>query len=165
MFNRILLAIDDSPSGPAAASFAIAMARKEQAPVRVIHVNEFAVGGRGHTLETRAEAAKVLDDAVSDLRAAGVVASGLVVTSTCFNVARRVAEVAEEWGADVIVVGSRRRRRLAGLAGKGFRERITGLISLPVMTAPAPLRVGRRGPNSTGSRIDTWAPEPTPVRS
>src|SRR5579863_7435443 len=108
MFKRTLLAIDDSPSGSAAVSHAIAMAG-DSGLVRVIHVNEFAVGGRGHTLETRQEAAAVLETALADLRAAGVSASGLVVPSTCFNVARRITDEAHTWPADVIVVGSRRR--------------------------------------------------------
>ena len=160
MFKHILLAIDDSPSGSAAVSHAIAMAGDAGA-VHVIHVNEFAVGGRGHTVETRKEAAAVLETALADLRAAGVSASGVVVTSTCFNVARRITDEAHTWPADVIVVGSRRRSRLGGLRGKGTRDRITGLTSLPVMTSPPPLRLDRRGP-LTQSRS---ALPGTPVRA
>ena len=145
MFNRILLAIDDSPAGPAAVSFAIAMANDSGASVHVVHVNEFLVGGRGHTVETRLEAAAVLQDAVSEFEAAGVSATGVVITSSCFNVARHVADLAQGERADVIVLGSRRRSRLGGLRGKSMRERITGLTSLPVLAAPPPLRVGRRG--------------------
>lgn len=106
MFNRILLAIDDSASGPAAVSFAIAMANASDASVRVVHINELLVGGRGHTVETRNEAAEVLDDALSELRGAGVPATGLVATANCFNVGRSIAAAADEWTADVIVVGS-----------------------------------------------------------
>ncbi len=162
MFKHILVAIDDSPSGPAAVSHAMAMAG-DGGSVRVVHVNEFAVGGRGHTLETRQEAAAVLDSALADLRAAGVSASGVVVPSTCFNVARRITDEAHTWAADVIVVGSRRRSPLGGLRGKGMRERVTGLTSLPVMTSPPPLRVDRRGRKVPSRLAVPRAPVRTPV--
>jgi nucleotide-binding universal stress UspA family protein len=144
MFKRILLAIDDSPSGSAALSFAIAMA-KDSGAVHVVHVNELLVGGRGHTLGTRQEATPVLDTAVAELQDAGVTATGVVFTTNCFSVASSIARAAAEFSADVIVVGSRRRTRLAVLRGKSMRERITGLTTLPVMTAPPPLRVEKRG--------------------
>jgi nucleotide-binding universal stress UspA family protein len=145
MFSRILLAIDDSPSGPAAVSFTTGIARGAPAAVRVVHVNELLVGGRGHFGETAEEAAQVLSTAVTDLRSAGVEASGQVARAGCFDVASRIADAADEWGADVIVLGSRRRVRWGRLRGKGLRERITGLTTLPVMTAPPPLRMADRG--------------------
>jgi nucleotide-binding universal stress UspA family protein len=153
MFNRILLAIDDSPSGPAAVSFAIAMANDSGASVHVVHANEFLVGGRGHTVETRQEAAQVLAGAVSELEDAGVAATGIVFTTNPFNVSRHIASEAAQQAADVIVVGSRRRSRLAGLRGKGMRERITALTSLPVLTTPPPLRLGRHGGRSPGDLV------------
>jgi nucleotide-binding universal stress UspA family protein len=144
MFKRILLAIDDSPSGSAAVSFAIAMA-KDSGAVHVVHVNELLVGGRGHAVETRQEATAVLDTAVAELQDAGVPATGVLFTTNCFNLASSIAQAAADFSADVIVVGSRRRTRLAALRGKSMRERITGLTTLPVMTAPPPLKVDKRG--------------------
>jgi nucleotide-binding universal stress UspA family protein len=163
MFNSILLAIDDSPSVPAAVSFAIAMANDSGASVHVVHVNEFLVGGRGHTVESPQEAARVLDEAVSELRAAGVAATGVVLTSNCFNVSRHIAAVARDKAADVIVVGSRRRSRLGGLRGTGIREKITGLTPLPVVTAPPPLKVGGRGRLALGKVAIPRAPKRTAV--
>ena len=59
------------------------------------------------------------------------------------NPSLRMTAAAESF--DVIVLGSRRRVRWGRLRGKGLRERITGLTTLPVMTAPPPLRVADRG--------------------
>ena len=67
MFTRILLAIDDSASSEAAVSFATAMARQSSAAVRVVHVNEYLVGGRGYTVETQGEAIQHLESAVNSL--------------------------------------------------------------------------------------------------
>ena len=144
MFTRILLAIDDSASSEAAVSFAAAMARQSSASVRVVHVNEFLVGGRGFTTETQAEAIQHLENAVNFLRAAGIPTEGSLYLTNCFGVDVRIVNAAHDWSADVIVLGSRRQRRLnrfSRWAGKGIRERVTTMTSLPVLTAPAPLQI------------------------
>src|SRR3984957_3053560 len=94
MFTRILLAIDDSPSSEAAISFAVALARQSSGAVRVVHVNEYLVGGRGFTSETQTEAIHHLESAVSVLRAAGVPTEGSLYVTSCFGVAARIADAA-----------------------------------------------------------------------
>jgi nucleotide-binding universal stress UspA family protein len=141
MFTRILLAIDDSPSSGAAISFGTAMARSSSASVRVVHVNEYLVGGRGFTVESQAEAVQHLESAVKFLRDADIPTEGALYLASGFGVAERIATSAEDWSADVIVLGSRRQRRFRRFAGKGIREQVTTLASLPVLTAPAPLQV------------------------
>ena len=54
MFDRILLALDDSPAGDVATVFATALARRTGPTVHVLHVNERLVGGNGLTLRSRA---------------------------------------------------------------------------------------------------------------
>jgi nucleotide-binding universal stress UspA family protein len=144
MFTRILLAIDDSSSSEAAVSFAIALARQSSGAVRVVHVNEYLVGGRGFTVETQSQAINHLEHAVTALREAGIPTEGSLYLTTCFGVEDRIATAAQDWSADVIVLGSRRRRRLGRFGGKGMRERVTSLSALPVLTAPAPLDVTSR---------------------
>ena len=171
MFRRILLAIDDSESSDAAVSFATALAAQHSGAVRVVHVNEYLVGGRGFTVETKVEAISHLEKAVSALRAAGIPTEGSLYLTSCFGVDARIANAAHDWSADVIVLGSRRRRRFARLGGKGMRERVTSLTSLPVLTAPAPLEVGQRHSQRLGRAAEcphwqTSRPspsEPTPT--
>jgi nucleotide-binding universal stress UspA family protein len=148
MFTRILLAVDGSGSGDNAVSFTTALAHRFDAEVRVVHVNELLVGGRGFACETELEAMDIVDTAVADLRRSGVVADGVHYLANCFTLDDRIAESASEWGADVIVFGSRRRRWLPRLAGRGLRERVTALTGLPTLVAPAPLRLGRRSVRS-----------------
>src|ERR1039457_829302 len=131
MFQRLLLAIDDSDTGPVAVSFAIAMASPRTA-VQVVHVNQYQVGGRGLTVETRDEACRPVHAAVAELIAAGVAATGCVWTATCFGVADRIVAEADRWKADAIVLGSRRRGRR--LFGPGVRARVIRLSQLPVLT-------------------------------
>lgn len=160
MLKRILLALDSSDSGQVAVSFTVALAGGGT-EVRVLHINEFQVGGRGLTLETGAEAGALVDDALLQLRASGVTATGAVATATCFSMADCIVDEADRWSADAIVLGSARRRGLRRIACQGVRERVVRSTCLPVLTAPAPLRVadaelgraraaaaGRRGPHA-----------------
>jgi hypothetical protein len=84
----------------------------------------------------------IVDSAVGTLRGGGVVADGVHYLANCFTIDDRIAESAVDWGADVIVFGSKR-RRLPRLGGRGLRERVTALTGLPTMVAPAPLRLRR----------------------
>lgn len=143
MFTRILLALDGTESGEVAISFATTLARKFGSQVRVVHVNELLVGGRGYAAETEQEAMQIVDEAVSYLKAEGVAADGVHYLANCFTIDDRIAEAAQDWGADVIVFGSKR-RRLARFGGAGLRERVTALSGLPTLTAPAPLKLRRR---------------------
>jgi nucleotide-binding universal stress UspA family protein len=141
MFQRLILAIDGSDTGPVAISFAIAMA-SPRTVVHVVHVNQYQVGTRGLTVETRDEACRPVHEAVAELLAADVPATGCVWTATCCGVADRIVAEADRWAADAIVLGSRRRRHR--LFGQDVRARVIRLSQLPVLTAPAPLRVARR---------------------
>lgn len=144
MFNRVVVATDGSESAEAAVSFTIALAQQHGAIVRVVHVNELLVGGRGVAAESELEAMDVVDSAVARLRGAGVDADGVHHLANCFTVPDRISVAAQDFGADVIVFGSKRRRRFLHFGGAGVRERVTALTGLPTVTAPAPLTVPRR---------------------
>jgi nucleotide-binding universal stress UspA family protein len=139
VFNRILLAIDDSPASEMATAFAGALARQSDGTVHVLHVNEYLVSGRGATLHTRDEARALVTNTVQQLREAGVRAGGSSFVAHYRQVPRRIAETAREHEADAIVLGSRRSRRLGRLFSFQVRERTTRLTALPVLTAPSPL--------------------------
>jgi nucleotide-binding universal stress UspA family protein len=141
MFDRILLALDDSPAGEVATVFAAALARRTNATVHVLHVNERLVGGNGVTLHSRHEAAGLVTAAVQQLADAGVRAGGSVRVATYRGVPVRIVGAAQERRADAIVLGSNRNRRLGRLLSHRVRERTTRLTSLPVLTAPSPLKV------------------------
>jgi nucleotide-binding universal stress UspA family protein len=157
MFTRILLAVDGTESGDVAVSFTSGLARRFGAQVRVVHVNELLVGGRGFAAETELEAMDIVDTAVARFRGAGVDADGVHFLANCFTISDRIAESALEWGADIIVFGSKRRRWLPRLSGRGLRERVTALSGLPTLVAPSPLRVGRR---VTRRELDPAASKP-----
>ena len=152
MFQRLLLAIDETSAGEVGTSYAAALALEHGGVVHVVHANLFLVGGRGHTQETREEAARVVGAAVGQLRMAGIESTGETVLATCFSVGAVIADVAADRGSDVIVLGSHRHRRWTRVFGGGVREAVTRATPLPVLTSPSPLRMGRWGATSTAVR-------------
>ena len=168
MFKRILLALDSSESGQVAISFTIALATSCHAEVRIVHVNQAELDGRGLTCMTPYEARYLVDDATLRFRCAWVTATGAALlgpTMTTRSVSESITDEARRWGADSIVLGSQRRRGLRRVTSRGVREQVTRLSCLPVLTAPAPLRVasddlvlelatgpGRQGPVSPPHR-------------
>jgi nucleotide-binding universal stress UspA family protein len=141
MFDRLLLALDDSSAGEVATLFAAALARRTGATVHVLHVNERLVGGNGVTLRSREESKDLVSAAVRQLAEAGVRAGGSVCVSSYRGVPERIVTTALERSADAIVLGSTRDRRLGRLFSPRVRERTTRLTALPVLTAPSPLKV------------------------
>jgi nucleotide-binding universal stress UspA family protein len=156
MFQRILLAIDSGDAAAVASCFTVALARSGAASVHVVHVNERFIGGFGLTTEEPDEGADVVTEVSRDMRAAGIPVTGATYATTPFDVAPAIADVAEQWRADVIVVGSRR-RRVGPVLRASMRDKIARTTPLPVLTAPAPLRVGRRAraPQVTPTPLDS----------
>ncbi len=140
MLKRILLALDSSDSGPVAVSFTIALAC-DGAAVRIVHINEFQIGGRGLNVETAEEAGHVVEAAVAQLRSCGIQASGHASMATCSGIADYIVAEAASWPADAIVLGSSRRHGMRRLLSHGVRNRVIRLTHLPVLTAPPPLTV------------------------
>jgi nucleotide-binding universal stress UspA family protein len=145
MFQRILLAIDETSAGEVGVTFACGLGRRCGASVHVVHANVLLVGGRGTARESAADALAVVERGVAQLRNEGIPASGELLLANAFTLAHQIADAATRFGSDVIVLGSQRRGRLASPFGGGHRERIIRATSLTVVTAPAPLRVRSRG--------------------
>ena len=145
MFRRILVAIGDDEQAAVTLSFVTALARQHDAEVLVLHVNELVAGGRGMALRPDGEATAIVVDAMRLLRDEGIVADGSVRRARYQKVPHRIASLAEESSADVIVLGSSRKRRFSRLTSRQVRERTTRLTTLPIVVAPAPLQLPARG--------------------
>ena len=142
MFERILLALDDSPAGEVATAFAGALAHRAEARRRYTSSTSTTSGRRARRHAAhRQEATDLVTAAVRQLADNGVRASGSVCVSSYRGVPGRIVATAAERSAGAIVLGSDRRRRLGRLFSAQVRERTTRLTSLPVLVAPAPLRV------------------------
>src|SRR5438874_1642876 len=118
---RILVALDDSRFSQAAIETVIEQARPHDTDVRILHVVESPpllvareMGGYDPALETALESQKQNAEALV-LKAAELLrARGLKVAATLEvgDPKSKILDVAEEWRADLIVVGSHGRKGL-----------------------------------------------------
>lgn len=110
MYHKILIASDPEGLAEQAAPVVAALARGTRVAVRVVAVEETSAGmARYQSLVDR------LDRLVAELQHQGVSADGFIRTSYRDQVARHIAAAADEWGADLIVLGSHRRGDLRSL--------------------------------------------------
>ena len=108
MFKHILVALDGSEHSRRAVPSAIEVARRFGSDIFVLHVCEH---DRGHTVvysvETSAEATRLVGDAVEIIERAGIQARGAVNDVAAGHIAKNIVETAGQVGADLIVMGSR----------------------------------------------------------
>ena len=118
---RILLAIDDSKFSEAAIETVLEQARRHGTEVRVLHVLESPpllvareLGGYEPVLENALEFQKQQAEAVVAKAAELLRARGVKVTAAVEmgDAKSKILDVAEEWHADLIVLGSHGRKGL-----------------------------------------------------
>jgi nucleotide-binding universal stress UspA family protein len=108
-FNKIFLASDGSMQSEGALLVAMSLAHAAEARVRVAHVWNLELHHRhGHwDVEVRNEAQRLADRAVGQLQAAGVLADREILRADDEHVAEAIVAAAKNFGADLVVVGSR----------------------------------------------------------
>jgi nucleotide-binding universal stress UspA family protein len=151
MLGSLLLALDGSESGQTALAFTIGLAAATGSQVKVLHVRELSTDPRIRPTESKADARRLVDEAVLSLRLAGIRAQGQVSSERDNWVARRIVDESTDWHCDAIILGSRRLRGLHRLAGRRTREQVLRRSPLPVITAPAPAFDGAVAPLSLSS--------------
>ncbi len=108
MFKHILIAIDGSEYSQRALPTAIEVARKFESDVFVLHVSEHDRGRAvAYSIESPAEATRLVADAVKSIREGGISAKGAVHDVAAGHVAKDIVETATQVSADLIVMGSR----------------------------------------------------------
>ncbi len=139
-FRRVLVAVDFVPSVARLLDVARDLTESGGA-LRLLHVVEWvpsvvegSVAGYGSTRDLRALHA-------ASQRRLEDVARGLVGVAVDVEVvegqpAGAILDAAEEWQADLVVVGARRRARFAGLRVGGVVERLLRDARCPVIVVP-----------------------------
>jgi nucleotide-binding universal stress UspA family protein len=148
MYKRILVPIDGSPTAEAGLKEAIRMAQLMQASLRMIHVVDelsFALTvdaysyHAGELLDlTRKNGAKLLETAVNTARAAGVEADSVLYENLDRTVHQRVMDEADDWKADLIVLGTHGRRGVRRAVLGSSAETIMRGAAVPVLLVRAP---------------------------
>jgi nucleotide-binding universal stress UspA family protein len=134
-FRRILLATDGSREAEAAMSSAGSFALACGAQVKVLHVWNLEVHHREGVwdVEMYPEAEALIGDAVRRLRALGVDASGEIRRSDPAHIADAIARSAEDFDADLVVVGSRGLSDWQSLLHHSVSHQLLGAVDSPVL--------------------------------
>jgi nucleotide-binding universal stress UspA family protein len=142
MTQRILVAADDSPAGLEAARWAVDLAGRYGAALRVLHVladsdvtRALGTSGSPGLAERRRAAVRSLFRHVSGLAAAAAVEVETVELSG--EPAHRILEQARGWPADLVVIGRGERHEAGGpWVGKATRM-VLEFAEQPVLVVPA----------------------------
>jgi nucleotide-binding universal stress UspA family protein len=140
VFNKIVLALDGSDPSDRAIPFAQELATQSGGRIDVVHVREI-VGGRGGVHSVRVDEDSLeqkVTGQVDALKAAGLTADLHRFTANVGGPAHQIAEVAEQLGADVIVVGTRGHSSFGGFLSGSVTQRLLHLAHCPVLAVPPP---------------------------
>jgi nucleotide-binding universal stress UspA family protein len=150
MHRRILVGVDGSAASDSALTEALELARSHGAQVRIVHVvdspysyPDVLYGQVPPDLEAlrrawREAGQKVLDQAAAMAQRAGVPTESALLESDARRLSSVIAEEAQRWGADLVVVGTHGRR--------GLERLILGSVAEGVArTAPVSVLLVRGG--------------------
>jgi len=134
-FRRIVLATDGSDQAEAAVGVAASFAHASQASVRIAHVWNLEVHHRHGVwdVEMRSEAERLIGETVKRLRAAGVEADGEICRADSSHVAAAVAQVARQFDADLLVVGSRGLSDWQSITGHSVSHQLLTTVDCPIL--------------------------------
>lgn len=135
MFQKIVLAIDDSDHSKRAVEAAATVAAQTGGAVDVVHAHEHELGRAGVVdLESPAESHDVVAAALAALQAKGVAqTSACVITASHGKVAEAIVDEAQRSGADLIVMGSRGLNELRSIALGSVTHSVLRQTPCPVM--------------------------------
>lgn len=140
MFTKVIWATDGSEHADRAMPLAVQMANADGAELHVVHVVEKLVGTRVAGMDALTNEdeikAKVERQAQAIAAGRGAKTSIQVIAALGNHVADRIAEIAQNTGADLIVVGTRGHGALGSLMLGGVTQRLLHLSSCPVLAVP-----------------------------
>jgi nucleotide-binding universal stress UspA family protein len=147
MYKRILVPVDGSAPSRRGLDEALMLASELPAQLCIVHVvNELIVGG-GEQLyfdyptvidSLRAHGKRVLEEAEALARSRGVVPQVKLIEAVGSRAARFIVEAAEQWPADLIVMGTHGRRGLSRWALGSDAESVLRSATMPVLLVRQP---------------------------
>jgi nucleotide-binding universal stress UspA family protein len=145
MYKRILVPIDGSGTSKKALTAAVVLAREHSASIHIVHVcDETPVYVSMETLpfppaavmeSMRNEGERILFDAVTSAQESGVEADSQLVAIRHADqrVSEAIEQEAENWNADLIVIGTHGRRGFRRLLLGSVAENLIRISTKPVL--------------------------------
>jgi nucleotide-binding universal stress UspA family protein len=132
--RRVLLAIAGGDDVAPCVRAAVAAAQAPSSEVMVVHVAQAIFGPQGFAyVESPEEIQATMASALGILKDSSIKAQGVIAHAS--PVANSVAEIAQTWKADIIVVGSSRMGDLGGLMLGSVSHSLLHTTSRPVLIA------------------------------
>lgn len=139
MNGTILLAVDHSKNSERAAETAAELARTGKNPVVVLHVHAVAVGRFGKIMiEAEPESGCIAEVIAGELIAAGIEARHENVEAMPGRVAARIAQMADNLDAALIVLGTHGASDLTSITLGSVSHRVLHLARRPMLVVPLP---------------------------
>lgn len=137
MFKTICLALDGSESADKAIPFAAELAEEGGGTIVIAHVIEMVAGKGGIVpIHEEDEIRAQLEERAKQFKDRGIEAAVEIVGSVLGGPAQRIKAIADDAGADLIVVGSRGRSQVAGLMLGSVAQRLLHIAERPVLVVP-----------------------------
>lgn len=142
MYEKILVAVDGSPTSLRGLDEAIKVATAMHGQLRIVHVvNELVIGPEyvpsvyyePVVISLRESGEQVLAKAVSIARRAAVPCESKLVETLGGRAADEIVRQAQEWPANLIVLGTHGRRGLTRLATGSDAELVVRQAPVPVL--------------------------------
>ena len=134
MFDKILLAVDDSPHSGKAIAAATDLAKLSGGEVLVFHVRAFLAARGGHLdVDLREEDANIAENVAATMQSEGIKATGTRVAAYHGDTGWRIVRAAQEAHADVIVMGSRGHSEIPSLLLGSVAHKVVHLATGPVL--------------------------------
>jgi nucleotide-binding universal stress UspA family protein len=147
MFRKIVWATDGSAGADHALGYARDLARADGADLVVVHGEQLSAArssiGYTRRVDEKDLEAKIKRQ-VAEMAESGIAVSVQVIGGHA-PAATLIAEVAEEIGADLVVVGTRGHTPLAGLLLGSVTDRLLHTLRCPVLAVPLAAESGRAG--------------------
>jgi nucleotide-binding universal stress UspA family protein len=139
MFKTILVGHDGSDAAGRILPVARELAQRDGAKLVVAHIDEHLVG-KGANVSAKADEGEIraaIEQEVESLKNDGLETELVTREMILGGPAQVIAEVAEEAGADLIVVGSRGHSTITGLLLGSVTQRLLHIAKCPVLVIPA----------------------------
>jgi nucleotide-binding universal stress UspA family protein len=141
VFKTIVIGLDGSDGAKQALPFAVELARRDDAKIVLAHVEEDIAGKGGGPIHfDEGEIQAEIKHQAEDLSRDGIETSVRMANVFVGGPAPAIAKIADESGADLIVVGTRGQSAIVGVVLGSVAQRLLHLAHQPVLVVPEDAR-------------------------
>lgn len=138
MYKTIVLGLDGSEGSSRALPHAVELAKASQGKIVVAHVDERLAAKDVIPGPNEAEVKAAIDSQVEQIQGEGVEVSLVTRPIALGGPGHAIAQIAEDAGAEVIVVGTRGHSSVPGLVLGSVAHRLIHVAHRPVLAVPPP---------------------------